>query len=75
MEKRLYSVAVDEPFGNPDPDEHSRDAIYLVWLDDADRDRLVRETDGRVSMWEPGICSVDGFLESWSDEHQVEEDE
>lgn len=69
---RLWNVAWDAPYGCDDPDEHGRDAIYLLWLCDDDIARLRHEMNGKVSLWEAGIASIDGFIEE-AREFQAEE--
>jgi hypothetical protein len=64
--KKLYHVAIDEPFGDHRSDEHDRDYIFLVWLSKPDLAELMKRTDGKVSYWEAGVCDdLDAFITTW----------
>jgi hypothetical protein len=69
MAKLLYYVAIDEPYDNPNPLEHDRDDIYLVWLSEDDLAELVKLTTGKVSYWQAGIpdneLDLETFMETW----------
>ena len=61
--KTLYNVASDEPWGDNRSDQHDRDAVYLIWMDDSDIDQLKRDLDGRVSYWKAGVIDLGKYIE------------
>ena len=65
MSKQLWAVALDEPYGDGEPHNHDRAAIYFVELDDADIARLQVDTAGRVTIWRPPAITYDYLLMAW----------